>query len=32
MISKISGYGKKCKVKEGGKGKNNKFMSFRIDD
>ena len=27
-----SGYVKKFKVKEGGKGKNNKFTSFRIDN
>ena len=32
IMPKISGYVKKCKVKEGDKDKNNKLMSFCIDD
>ena len=31
-MPKISGYVKTFKVKEGNKDKNNKVMSFRIDD
>ena len=32
IFSKRSGYVKTFKVKDGDKDKNNKFMSFRIDD
>ena len=32
IMPKISGCVKKCKVKEGDKDKNNKLMSFCIDD
>ena len=32
IMSKLSGYVKKFKVKEGDKDKNNKLMSFRVDD
>ena len=31
-MPKISGYVKTLKVKDGDKDKNNKFISFRIDD
>ena len=32
IIPKMSGYVRKCKVKDGNKDKKNKLMSFRIDD
>ena len=32
IMPKISGYVKTLKVKDGDKDKNNKFISFRIDD
>ena len=32
ILSKMSGYVKTFKVKDGDKDKNNKLMSFRIDD
>ena len=32
MMPKMTGYVKALKVKEGDKDKNNKLMSFRIDD
>ena len=32
IMPKMSGYGKTFKVKDGDKDKNNKLMTFRIDD